>query len=46
MIENGRKLKFYYKILSKYGQTQLFITFEQSFSSISTLHKVICSKFC
>ena len=40
------KLEFYYKILSKCGQTPLFINFEQSFLSISTLHKVICYKFC
>ena len=33
--------------MTKWGQTPLFITFEQScFVSISTLHKVICHKFC
>ena len=42
--ENGRKLQFYYKILTICGQTPLFITFEQSLLSISTLHNVICYK--
>ena len=40
-----KKIEIYYKILTKYGQTPLFITFEQSFFSLSTLHKVICYKF-
>ena len=46
MQGKGRNLEFYYKILTKCGQTPLFITFEQSYLSISTLHKVICYKFC
>ena len=30
----------------KCGQTPLFITVEQSFLSILTLHELICYKFC
>ena len=48
--KNARTMKkkkfFYYKILTKCGQTPLFINFEQSFLSISTLYLVICYKFC
>ena len=39
------KLKFYYKILTKCGQTQLFVSIEQSFWPISTLCNVLCYKF-
>ena len=30
-MQEWKKLEFYYKILTKSGQTPLFITFEQSF---------------